>query len=27
VVAEGVQKVRPAMTVNPNPFVAETKGE
>ena len=27
VVAEGVQKVRPAMTVNPKPFVAETKGE
>ena len=27
VVAEGVQKVRPGMTVNPKPFVAETKGE
>jgi len=27
VVAEGVQKVRPGMTVNPKPFVAETKGQ
>jgi RND family efflux transporter MFP subunit len=27
VVAQGVQKVRPGMTVNPKPFVAETKGE
>ena len=27
VVAEGVQKVRPGMTVNPKPFVAQTKGE
>ncbi|HEX8878856.1 MAG TPA: efflux RND transporter periplasmic adaptor subunit, partial [Candidatus Acidoferrum sp.] len=26
VVAEGVQKLRPGMTVNPKPFVAETKG-
>ena len=26
VVAEGVQKVRPGMTVSPKPFVAETKG-
>lgn len=27
VVAEGVQKVRPGMQVNPKPFVAETKAE
>ena len=27
VVAQGVQKVRPGMTVNPKPFVAGTKGE
>ena len=27
VVAQGVQKLRPGMTVNPKPFVAETKGE
>jgi len=26
VVAEGVQKLRPGMTVNPKPFVAESKG-
>src|ERR1700757_2530431 len=26
VVAEGVQRLRPGMTVNPKPFVAETKG-
>jgi membrane fusion protein (multidrug efflux system) len=26
VVAEGVQKVRPGMQVNPTPFAAETKG-
>jgi RND family efflux transporter MFP subunit len=27
VIAEGIQKVRPGMTVNPKPFVAETKGD
>jgi RND family efflux transporter MFP subunit len=27
VISEGVQKVRPGMTVNPKPFVAEAKGE
>ncbi len=27
VVAEGLQKVRPGMQVNPKPFVAETKGK
>ena len=27
VVAEGVQKLRPGMTVTPKPFVAETKGD
>jgi membrane fusion protein (multidrug efflux system) len=27
VVAEGVQKVRTGMQVNPKPFAAETKGE
>jgi RND family efflux transporter MFP subunit len=27
VVAQGVQKVRPGMTVNPKPYVAATKGE
>lgn len=27
VVAEGVQKVRPGMTVNPKPFVAQAKGD
>jgi len=26
VVAEGVQKVRPGMQVNPRPFAAEMKG-
>jgi membrane fusion protein (multidrug efflux system) len=26
VVAEGVQKVRPGLQVNPKPFAAETKG-
>jgi hypothetical protein len=26
VVAEGVQKVRPGMVVNPKPFAAENKG-
>ncbi len=26
VVAEGVQKVRPGMQVNPKPFAAESKG-
>jgi membrane fusion protein, multidrug efflux system len=27
VVAEGVQKVRPGMQVNPKPFAAEPKGD